>query len=306
MSTSTLLTYVFADSDGQIRVANAAGKFDDEKMNISIVRYNSSQSGETGMGDDSELVLVPVRSFYNPFLDIAKGIFLCNPENITDNEKKSLRNQFSSMIPNDVSVQLVQEFSLREDGDLVGTGKYMSTGRTTEFLEDLSGKLLKAGIPMVYSRSGEQAGQCEICIEDTGLSACDSVIIMRYFTARLALSSKYEFDVEFSDGFNVIVPSGYFEENSADAIKDALSPFGVELSAGKYVRKCSGNSSPYKTLGEVLSVVAEFRKVAPAPEELESVEEVPDAESLVAEIDSVEVSEDEVVAASEAAAVDPQ
>ena len=215
-----LLEYIWIDGYGGLRGKTKVYNCDDEKPNIEnlpIWNYDGSSTNQAE-GSDSEVLLKPVALYLDPFRKEHKNyLVICetyNPNNTptkTNSRHKALQifNKYPNLEP---MFGIEQEFFISKNGTPIafnnsnrllphpqkdyycGVGGDNAIGR--QIVEEAFNNCLYSELPLTGLNSEVAPSQWEFQVCNTGITAADDLIALRYITNRTF--ERYNFNMDIS------------------------------------------------------------------------------------------------------------
>jgi glutamine synthetase len=205
--------YIWLDGTQGLRSKTRIGL----NNNPSEWNYDGSSTQQAD-GNDSEVILKPVKKYLNPFhsqKDCEEYLVLCETYLPNGNPHKTNTRSIANTIFKHGKVELFKPFFGIEHEFFVidnttgkplgfpteenaSQGKYYCAvgGPLREFLDKALNKCMEAGVIVTGSNMEVCPGQAEIQVCDEGIAAGDDSIILKYILERLA--GQYNYSIDFS------------------------------------------------------------------------------------------------------------
>ena len=213
------LEYIWIGGNNELRSKTKICLYEDVDLSsLPIWNFDGSSTNQAS-GDDSEVLLNPVRVYKNPFVDndnTENYLVLCETLNKdktphstnTRSKASSIFSKYENMKP---WYGIEQEFFMIDQETKLPLGfkkdftepqgrYYCSVGSGSCFGREISNDMLNSCIAAELNITGlnfEVApGQCELQIREEGIKAADDLIILRYILQRVG--EKHNVSIDFS------------------------------------------------------------------------------------------------------------
>mgnify|MGYP003683404701 CR=1 FL=1 len=213
------LEYIWIGGNKEIRGKTKIIKLKNHSLHLNncpIWNYDGSSTNQAS-GDDSEVMLHPVRLYNNPFRPKYSYLVLCQTMNKDGTSHTTNTRHDAETIFNKYQVEhkplygIEQEFFMIDnntkyplgynpEGDNKPQGSYYcSVGTNNCFGRNISDEMLNACLRTKLNITGlnfEVApGQCELQLCETGIKAADDLIILRYILHRVGENHNISIDI---------------------------------------------------------------------------------------------------------------